>query len=254
MIDTHCHLDLPAFDQDRRQVLQRCRQAGVRHLLVPGIDLQGFPGLTAIREPTIHIALGLHPLFLSHHPADAPSQLENWIERSKPTAIGEIGLDYREPENSRIQQLALFESQLKLGKKYSLPLLLHVIKAHDETLALLRRFSYPFGGIVHGFNGSRQQAQQYLDLGFLLGFGGVVTYERAKKIRRIAADLPDSALVLESDAPDLPPAGFTNERNEPGYLPIVVETLARLRQVSPEHIINMTSINAKALLGFDHDT
>jgi TatD DNase family protein len=209
MIDTHCHLDLPIFNPDRSE----------------------------------------HPLFMDRHPLDAIRQLESWIDREKPIALGEMGLDYRSESKNQRGQRAIFEAQLHLAKRFSLPVLLHVIKAHDQTIALLRRFSLPSGGIVHSFNGSFQQAQSYLALGFLLGFGGVVTREGAKKIRRVAAVLPETALVLESDAPDLPPAGFKKSRNEPGTLPLVVQTLTQLRQVSETDIIGSTNRNAKNLLG-----
>jgi TatD DNase family protein len=254
MIDTHCHLDLPAFDKDREAVVSRSQQAGVKQLVVPAIALSGFSKLTALATPTHHIALGLHPLFLDRHPSNAMEQLESWIKRTNPLAIGEIGLDFRgEPENHPAQ-IALFEAQLELAQKQPLPLLLHVVKSHDKTLSILRHHAPSYGGIVHGYNGSQQQAQQYLELGFVLGFGGVVTRERSKKIRHVAATLPDHALVLESDAPDLPPAQQLGERNEPSYLPQVVRTLAQLRGVSEAEIISLTSHNAQKVLGLSHET
>ncbi|MBF0455092.1 MAG: TatD family hydrolase [Magnetococcales bacterium] len=251
MIDTHCHLDLPVFDQDRQQVLERSQQAGVDQLVVPGLHLNRFQRLVALSGPTIHIALGLHPLFYSDHPKASLSQLKEWLKTSNPIALGEIGLDFRHANAKQPQQIDLFCAQLALAKAFHLPVLLHVVKAHDQTLAILRRFNHPFGGIVHSFNGSLQQAQHYLDRGFLLGFGGVVTRQKAKKIRRVAASLPDSALVLETDSPDLPPAGREGLRNEPANLPLVVNTLAHLRGVSENHIIQTTRQNTQQLLGLN---
>jgi TatD DNase family protein len=255
MIDTHCHIDNPAFNKDRSAVIQRARDAGVRHLVVPGVNLQGFPGLLNLEtvDIKIHLALGLHPLFLAHHPPDAIEQLCEWVKQDKPIAIGEIGLDYREPLHNHQQQAELFVAQLHLAKVENLPVLIHAVKAHEKTLSILKKTDLPVGGIIHSFNGSLQQAEQYIAMGFLLGFGGVVTHDRAKKIQRVATFLPDSTLVLESDAPDLPPACFLGSRNEPGNLPIVVETLARLRGVSKAHIINKTSSNAMKLLGISNE-
>jgi TatD DNase family protein len=251
MIDTHCHLNHPDFTKDRHEVLKRAEQAGVEQIVVPGINLQGFPSLVQVADTKTHIAQGLHPLNMADHPPDAIKQLEEWVERSNPVAIGEIGLDYREPAQNHDRQKILFEAQLNLAKRLKLPILAHVIKAHDQTLAMLRRAELPAGGIIHSFNGSLQQADEYIKLGFLLGFGGVVTYDRATKIRRVASELPDSALVLESDAPDLPPAGYFGQRNEPCYMQKVVETLAELRNSAAEDIVDLTSNNAIKLLGLN---
>lgn len=248
MIDTHCHLDLPIFDPDRSEVLQRARQAGVETLVLPGIRLADFPRLTALAGPSRPIALGLHPLHLDQPPLQAIEELEQWIRQSTPIALGEMGLDHRAPVGRHAEQYAMLVDQLHLAGRYGLPVLLHVVKAHDAVLALLRRTPLPSGGIVHAFNGSLSQAHAYLDLGFRLGFGGVVTRERSKKIRQVAAALPDDALVLETDAPDLPPAGFEGQRNEPAHLGLIVETLATLRKVSKAQVVETTRHNTETLL------
>ncbi|MBF0448688.1 MAG: TatD family hydrolase [Magnetococcales bacterium] len=248
VIDTHCHLDHAAFSHDRQRVLERCREVGVEQLVMPGVTLGGFPDLVALADSTRHVALGLHPCFLLSHPANALIALEQWIKGSPCIAVGEIGLDFRADRSQHERQRSLLAAQLDLAEKYRLPVILHVIKAHDQTLALLRQKQPPSGGIVHSFNGSLQQANQYIELGFVLGFGGVVTRDRSHKIKTVAAALPDSALVLESDAPDLPPAGHEDERNEPSYLPIVVQTLTRLRQVSESELIRTTVENSKKIL------
>ena len=249
MIDTHCHLNLPAFDADRDTVLQRAFAVGVRQLLIPGITTAGFAGVVALAGKNVHFALGLHPMFMAEHAQNGLRELEEWIADKRPVALGEVGLDFRVDKGSRTKQMELFSAQVKLAIKYGLPLLLHVIKAHGQVIALLKQLKTPFGGIVHGFNGSLQEGETYLEMGFLLGFGGMVTREKSLKIRRVAAALPDFALVLESDAPDLPPAGYGGQRNEPSYLPEVVESLARLRRVAESHIIETTSNNARTLLG-----
>ena len=249
MIDTHCHLDHPVFDLDRAAVLARSVQAGVGQWVVPGVRLGDFPAVAALHSPNIYIALGLHPLFLPDHPADAMGRLVSWIERIKPLAVGEIGLDFLAPPQTHAGQERLLEQQLLLAASLKLPVLLHVRRAHDRVLDLLKHCSFSAGGIVHAYNGSLQQAYRYIERGFGLGFGGVVTRERSLKIRKLAALVPEESLVLETDAPDLPPGGYFGERNEPAYLPLVAQTLAQLRRVSVAHIQTVTHHNASVFLG-----
>jgi len=201
LIDTHCHLDLPAFDSDREQVLQRARTAGVSDLVIPAVSADRWPGLLTLcdNDPGLHPALGLHPMFLAEHqPADLQS-LQTWAGRHRPLAIGEIGLDFADKRADHAAQLALFEAQLVIARDLELPVILHVRKAHDQVLACLQKYRPP-GGICHAFSGSRQQAEHYLKLGFKLGFGGMLTYERSTRLRRLARELPMAALVLETDA------------------------------------------------------
>ncbi|MEO5376517.1 MAG: TatD family hydrolase [Magnetococcus sp. DMHC-6] len=252
MIDTHCHLHLPAFDTDRQEVLARSRQAGVDQWVVPGIRLSDFPQLVARHEEGIHLAFGLHPFFTQDHPTDGPDQLINWVRQYHPLAIGEIGLDFIAPQTTHQMQLALFTEQLRIADQFHLPVLLHVRKAHDIVLGVLRQRPFPFGGIVHAFSGTLHQARSYIELGFCLGFGGVVTRDNARHLRDLVPFLPESALVLESDAPDLPPAGHLGERNEPCHLPLVAQTLATLRKVPIEHMITTTRLNAQRVLWSIH--
>lgn len=249
MIDTHCHLDLPVFDADREAVMRRSRQAGVVQWVVPAIRLARFAHVVALRAPAVHIALGLHPLFVADHPDHAVDALAEWLAKSQPVAVGEIGLDGAAPVATHPLQQSLFAAQVELARQARLPILLHVRKTHEPVLALLQHTAFPYGGIVHAFNGTLQQAGRYLDMGFRLGVGGVVTHDRAVRIRQMVSQLPDGALVLESDAPDLPPIGHGGQRNEPGYLPLVVQALAALRQVSPAHVMETTSHNARTVLG-----
>lgn len=250
LIDTHCHLDLAAFDNDRNAVLARARAAGVTRIVVPGIAAAGWQGLLTLcaSEMGLYPALGLHPVVIGQHrPQDLPA-LEAAIARHEPVAIGEIGLDFHLPELDRARQKTLFEAQLRIAREHGLPVLLHVRKAHDETLKLLRKFRLSRGGICHAFNGSQQQARQYIELGFKLGFGGMLTYERSHKLHRLARELPLGALVLETDAPDMPPASHHGQRNSPEYLPEVVQALAKLRGEDADTIAARTTANAIALL------
>ena len=254
LIDTHCHLDVREFAADRAEVLTRTRRAGVAALVIPAIDAAGWDGLLALcaappaAAPRCYPALGLHPVYLDAHHDDDLTRLEQLLADWPLTAIGEIGLDYvvsgRDPE----RQQRLLAHQLALARAAGLPVLLHVRKAHDALLALLRRQPLPAGGIVHAFNGSWPQAQRYLDLGFKLGFGGMLTLARSHHLRRLATALPLDALVLETDAPDMTGATHHGTRNSPEYLPEVLATLAALRDLDPLTVAAQTTANACAVL------
>jgi TatD DNase family protein len=250
LFDTHCHLDVEEFADDRQQVLQRARAAGVSRLIIPGIHAAGWPQLVELcrDEAGLYSALGLHPIYLEQHRTEDADALAEWVEKYQPLAIGEIGLDYYIQDLDRERQQQLFEAQLVIAREANLPVLLHVRKAHDQVLATLRRLRIR-GGIAHAFSGSLQQAEQYMELGFKLGFGGMLTYERSSKLRRLAKTLPISAIVLETDAPDMTPAAHHGERNSPEYLPEVLSSLAEIRDESPECLAQQTTANAKELFG-----
>ncbi|ADC62417.1 TatD family hydrolase [Allochromatium vinosum] len=254
LIDTHCHIDVAEFDADRAVVLARARAAGVEALVMPAIDAGGWEALLALcgsappDGPGLYPALGLHPVYLdSHRDADL-ARLETLVAERAVIAIGEIGLDHHVAGLDPERQTRLLERQLAIARAADLPVLLHVRKAHDEMLALLRRQPVPAGGIAHAFNGSLQQAHQYLELGFKLGFGGMLTFERSRKLRRLATELPLDALVLETDAPDMTVASHQGERNSPEYLPEVLEALARLRDLEPSEVAARTTANACEVL------
>ncbi|WP_455199488.1 TatD family hydrolase [Kaarinaea lacus] len=253
LIDTHCHIDVDAFDRDREDVLTRSHQAGVSHLLVPGITANSWSRLKEICShlPGLYPAYGLHPVYLDSHSNDDVASLETWLQKEKPIAVGEIGLDYFYKQDGvteldRDRQQELFEAQLTLAEKYSLPVIMHVRKSHDAVLSTLRRYDIN-GGTCHAFNGSMQQAQQYLDMGFKLGFGGMLTYERSHKLHRLARQLPLEAIVLETDAPDMSGAEHHGQRNSPEYLPEVLDILATLRNENKDHIAEQTTRNAESV-------
>jgi TatD DNase family protein len=250
IIDSHCHLDMPAFDADRGEVLQHARDSGVRGIVVPGVTAAGWESLWALcaGEADLYPALGLHPVYLdTHTPADL-ERLRAWLADHRPVAIGEIGLDFYLDGLDRARQQVLFESQLELAREANLPVILHVRKSHDQVLATLKRIRVP-GGIAHAFNGSLQQAQQYLDLGFRLGFGGMLTYERSRRLRALARQLPVEALVLETDAPDMVVAQHRGERNSPEYLPQVLAALAEVRGEAAAALAAQTTANVRDVLG-----
>lgn len=250
LIDTHCHLDVAAFDDDRADVLSRARSAGVAGIVVPGIHAQGWGGLLNVcaAEPDLYPALGLHPVFIDRHGDADLDALARLLAEVSPLALGEIGLDFYVSGLDRDRQIALFDAQLSIAHDAGLPVLLHVRKAHDQTLAMLRQARVA-GGIAHAFNGSLQQAKRYLDLGFKFGFGGMLTFERSSKLRALARDLPLDAIVLETDAPDLTVASHRGERNSPEYLPEVLAALAELRDEGLAELARRTTQNARAVLG-----
>lgn len=254
LIDTHCHLDVAAFDADRSEVLAAARAAGVEAIVVPGIDAKGWDHVLELcaNDDGLYPALGLHPLFLERHRDDHLAALEHRLETETPVAVGEIGLDFHAKDADRERQLDLCRAQLVLARAAGLPVLLHVRKAHEEMLRLLTETPV-IGGGAHAFNGSPRQAHRYIELGFCLGFGGMLTFERSRRLRRLAAELPPEAIVLETDAPDLTVASHQYQRNSPAYLPEVLAALAEVRQEAPAALAAQTTANARRLLRLGAD-
>lgn len=249
LFDSHCHIDVADFDADRGDVLARTRAAGVGEMLVPAVEASTWDKLLALcrAEPGLYAALGLHPVYADQHHDEHLALLARHLKEHPPRAVGEIGLDYFVPGLDRARQQVLFEGQLRLAREAQLPVILHVRKSHDQILATLRRIRV-VGGIAHAFNGSLQQAQQFIELGFKLGFGGTLTYDRALKIRALARALPLESLVLETDAPDIPLATHRGERNSPEYLPECLAALAAVRNEDPTLLAAATTRNARAVL------
>jgi len=249
LIDTHCHLDAAEFDVDRDHIALMARQQGIDRIVIPSVERANFDTVIALcnRHQNCAYALGIHPMYVD----DAVSQdieiLQNYIENFNPIAIGEIGLDYfvRNPKPEHIEkQVMFFTEQLKIAAHYDLPVLLHVRQAVDDVLKYLRRHPVR-GGIAHAFNGSLQQAEQFIALGFKLGFGGAMTYSRALKIRDLAVKIPLEVIVLETDAPDMAPAWIgPGVRNSPLELLKIAQVLADLRQLNVTQVHAVTGCNA----------
>lgn len=252
LVDTHCHLDVAAFDADREAVFQRARAAGVTRFVVPGIKADRWDNVIRLQEQEagVSIALGMHPVFMQcHHPQHLQALAEA-VAGCKPVAIGEIGLDYYIENADRDAQRELLAGQLGIAAEVGLPVLLHVRKAHDDVIALLKQHTVA-GGILHAFNGSIQQAGKYMDMGFKFGFGGMLTFERSRKLRALAKALPGEAIVLETDAPDMTVASHQGERNSPEYLPECLQALAEVRDEPAEWLAQQTTVNARQVLGLD---
>jgi TatD DNase family protein len=253
LVDTHCHLDLEIFDSDREAVIARARAVGVKQMLIPAVDAPHWEGLIDLcnSRPGLYPALGLHPVFIQQHSREDLQTLATAIEKYQPVAVGEIGLDFHIQDTDPQAQRALFEAQLTIAEDSRLPVILHVRKAHEDVIKLLKHHRVK-GGIAHAFNGSIQQAYQYLELGFKLGFGGMLTYERSRKLRSLARQLPMEAIVLETDAPDMTVASHHGERNSPEYLPECLLALAEVRQEDPAVLARQSTANARDVLRLNH--
>ena len=227
-IDTHCHLDASEFDADRDAVAAAARESGVGRIVIPGVARENF---ARVRELAHRVAggayaLGIHPLFVG---------------------LGEIGLDYFVPGLDDARQQFFYNEQLKLAHEFDLPVICHVRKSQDQVLKGLRKHRV-HRGIAHAFNGSFQQAQAFIDQGMHLGFGGNLTFERALQIRRLAAQLPLDALVVETDAPDIAPSWLYRQRNTPDQVPAIGAGLAQLRGIGVDELAIGTTANALAAL------
>lgn len=255
LIDTHCHLDADVFDADREQVLQQSQAAGVGMIVIPAVIPSNFTKVAALSKQYAQCcyALGIHPMFIDDvSPSDIArlnaSVTEALTTDNQLVAIGEIGLDFFTTKQNRETQEYFFCEQLKVAQTHDLPVILHVRNAIDDVLKHLRQVKVK-GGIAHAFNGSLQQAETFIKLGFKLGFGGAMTYPRALKIRALSKNLPLDAIVLETDAPDMPPAWLEKkERNTPESILKIAETLAALRRIPVSQIIEITQKNAEEVL------
>ena len=259
LIDTHCHLDAAEFNADRDEVALQAKQAGLQMIVIPAVEPSNFQRVIALsaKHPQCCYALGIHPMYVQNA---GPSDIkllcklieQTLLNENKLVAIGEIGLDFfvsqrNETESCEIQEY-FFSEQLKIAKQFDLPVILHVRRAVDEVLKHLRQAKVR-GGIAHAFNGSPQQAQEFIKLGFKLGFGGAMTYTRALKIRELAKTLPLECIVLETDAPDIPPEWLgTKGRNQPKELVKIAQVLADLRGIAVSQSIEITGKNARDIL------
>ncbi len=250
IFDSHCHLDAPEFDGDRPAVIERAEAAGVFRQLVPAIDRAGWEKLRDVctLRPGLHPAYGLHPMLIGNHRPEHVQELGEWVERERPAAIGECGLDFYIEGLDGDSQRWFFDRQLELARDCGLPVIVHARRAVEEVIASLRRVG-GLRGVVHSYSGSEEQARQLFKMGFMLGIGGPVTYERANRLRRLVATMPLDLLLLETDAPDQPDAFHRGQRNEPSRIRHVLEAIASLRKVSVEAMASATTANAVRLFG-----
>ena len=252
-IDTHCHLDAGEFDGDRETVALAAQACGVGRIVIPAVGRGNFSTVRALAHRIAGgvYALGIHPLFTRDAGEADLEALRREIEASlddpRFVGIGEIGLDYFVPDLDDTRQRHFYGAQLALAREFDLPVICHVRKSQDLVLKGLRRYGVK-RGIAHAFNGSFQQAQAFIDQGMRLGFGGNVTFERSRQIRRLAAELPLAALVVETDAPDIPPAWLYKQRNAPDQVPRIGAVIAELRGIGIDELAVGTMANAHAAL------
>ncbi|UXI00796.1 TatD family hydrolase [Photobacterium sp. TY1-4] len=260
MIDSHCHFDFTPFDADPAGYLAKAHQAGVEALVIPSVGERNWQAVQALsrRFDSVYYALGLHPFFSAEHSEASLASLaarlaqvagEGAQRDRKCVAVGECGLDFAIAEADRDKQLWLLREQLILANTYRLPVILHCRKAFPELVALLKQHPPVAGGVYHGFSGSLAQAQQVVALGLKIGVGGTITYPRANKTRNTVAALPLEALVLETDAPDMPVAGHQGEPNRPDRLCHVMQSLVALRSESAQKIESVTCLTTTELFG-----
>lgn len=250
LVDSHSHLDAEEFDPDRRAVLERARAAGVDWQIIPAVSVRGFEKLAAlcVAEAGLFPAYGLHPMHVGDHRPEDIGTLATWLERERPVAVGECGLDrYVDGLDTDLQR-HYFRRQLELAREFALPVVIHARRAVEDVIVAIRTIG-GLTGVVHSFSGSPEQARQLWNLGFLIGLGGPVTHERAHRLRRLAASMPIDFLLLETDSPDQPSAGHRGERNEPAHLVDVLHAIAALRGADPASIAAATTRNAGRLFG-----
>lgn len=266
-IDTHCHLDAAEFDADRAAVRAQARAAGVLRCVIPAVERANWPAVQALAAVQGDAyALGIHPLYVPQAQDDDLLALEEALTAAatdqRLVAVGEIGLDFFVPAlctpAMRERQWHFYLAQLRLAQKHGLPVILHVRRSADWLLKGLRQIGVQ-GGVAHAFNGSAQQAEAFIGLDFALGFGGALSFDRATQLRRLAATVPLSALVLETDAPDMPPHwlyrtaaqrsdGMPQGRNSPAELPRIAQVVADLRGLPLAELAFATTANAQRVL------
>ncbi len=246
LIDTHSHIDVPEFAEDRAAAIERARIAGVTMQIVPAIEAASFAALAQLCavEPGLYPTYGLHPMLVAEHRPEHLDRVREYLEAGKAIGVGECGLDYYIEGLDPDTQRHYFIEQLKLARDYDLPVVVHARRSVEEVISQLRKFP-GLTGVVHSFPGSEEQARQLWKLGFTLGIGGPVTYERANRLRRLVACMPIEYLLLETDSPDQPDQWQRGQRNEPALMVRVAEVVAGLRGVSVEEIAGHTTANAK---------
>ena len=256
-VDSHCHLDSPEFDTDREQVVAQSRAAGVEAIInLPG-HINHFAQARATRERFGCLTgYGIHPMWVAGPHTTSKREdiatVRTWVEREKPELIGEIGLDFFIPDFNQAEQEWFFAEQLKIARDFDLPVSLHVRRSQDHILKHLRRIKVR-GGFAHAFNGSAQQTAEFVKLGFCLGFGGTATFPQANRVRALLRDVPLENVVVETDAPDIPPSFLgtmgSNVRNSPAFLPQIGEMLAAVRGMPCDSFAVATTANVYRVLG-----
>ncbi len=256
MIDTHCHINFDSYDEDRDWVLFRANESGVTRIINPAVDLQTGSAILKLieRYENIYGAVGIHPNSTSDFKSTWLDEIEAQAGFAKVVAIGEIGLDYHWDNSPKHKQFEAFEAQLALAAKMELPVIIHNREAHEDVMMILKKWTATLPpilkdrpGVLHSFSAPMAIAERALQAGFYLGFTGPITYKNADELRHIAAYTPLERIVVETDGPFLTPTPHRGKRNEPAYIPLIVERLAALKQLSVEQVASATTENAERL-------
>jgi TatD DNase family protein len=256
LIDTHCHINFDSYDEDRDAVIERAAWAEVTQIINPAVDLETSRAAIelAARYAGVYAAVGIHPNSSADFNAGWIDEIETLGRQSKVVAIGEIGLDYHWDESPKAKQFEAFEAQLALAAKLELPVIIHNREASDDVIVILERWAADLPptlkerpGVMHSFSAPAEIAERALAIGFYLGFTGPITYKNADMLRKIAAQVPLERMVVETDGPFLTPTPHRGKRNEPAYIPLIIERLASLRQIGVEEMGEATTVNAKRL-------
>ena len=256
LIDSHCHLDFPDFDHDRKAVIAHSQVLGVQKMLVVGITRQHWPRLwdTVCNSDALYAAFGLHPYFLAEHQdSDIQAlreQLQRYQDHPKLCAVGEIGLDFFLKDLDPEHQIRLFAQQVAVAAEFNLPVIIHSRRANAQVTAILKKAQLPRADIIHAFSGSYEEALEYIKLGFLLGFGGAATWSRATRLQSVLKRLPIDSIALETDSPDMPPQWLAGQRNSPEQLPQICQHLAQVYGISPAAFAEHTTANVQRLFGW----
>lgn len=256
LIDTHCHLDFDVFNEDREQVLKRAEQNKIKNIIIPGTQKKFWDRINTLcsnhkklDDVRLHPCYGLHPYWIDNHESNDIKALEKYIDKNRPVALGECGLDFRPKFLNKKIQTVFFEAQLDIASNQKLPVVVHSVNATEAVIQSIKKFN-DITGMIHSYSGSLEQAKQLIDLNFLISVGGSVTYQQAKKIRKVASELPLTSLLIETDAPDQSDQNNQHKRNEPSFLINTIKEIARLRNETEQTIARQTTNNAKKLFNF----
>jgi TatD DNase family protein len=249
--DSHCHLDDDRFDLDRDAIVSRAHTVGVKRIIVPATTANRWEKVKYICQQYENVfpTYGLHPMFIEQHCQAHIVELDEWLDRENPVAVGECGVDFFHSNKDEKWQWQLFEEQLQLAVNHQLPVIIHVRKGLDAMISKLRK-TPTIGGVIHSFSGSLQQAEQLFDLGYKLGIAATIGFERAQKLRQVVKSIDITGLLIESDAPDQPGPEHRGGLNEPAFIVEQLNTIAELREMSPEDLNLQLEANIESLFNF----
>jgi len=259
MIDTHCHLNFNRFDEDRDEIVARATAAGVKRIIIPAIDIETANQALELSEQYdgVFVAVGIHPNDTADFDESLLAQVKNLANHPKVVAIGEIGLDYHWDKSPKEKQFVAFKSQLNLASELELPVIIHNREASEDVMHILEDWAQNLPdsinnrpGVLHSFSAPQKIAERVLARGFYLGFTGPITFKKADDLRQIAAIIPNDRILVETDAPFLTPQPYRGKRNEPSYIPYIVEKLAEIKSIGIDEMAVITTENAKRLFQF----